>query len=227
MAIHDQALRWRTPRQQLHHDHLSVDDSGCRINHGIFSNGNDWYVAITDIISYSNVYPIYSCIHPKYIPNASQMHPKCIPNASQMHPKCIPNASQMHPKCIPNDITNKSQVHPKWHPKCIPNASQMHPKLLCLENIEKTKNFASPETSQNHVQNFGTDFGADIGQQVGQTFAASCGQTLFSIWGITCIIRLEKKTWTSAEFLLGSPSQSHAPMHQASAASSQPTSQPV
>ena len=68
----------------------------------------------------------------------------------------------------------------------------MHPKLLCLENIGKTKNFASPETSQNHVQNFGTDFGADIGQQVGQTFAASCGQTLFSIWGITCIIRLRR-----------------------------------
>ena len=144
------------------------------------------------------------------------MHPKCIPNASQMHPKCIPNTSQMHPqihhKCIPNDI---------------PNASQMHPKFACLENIWKTKIFVSPETSQNHVQNFGDDFGADIGQQVGQTFGASCGQTLFSIWGITCIIRLEKKTWSSAEFLLGSPSQSHAPMHQASAASSQPTSQPV
>ena len=56
----------------------------CRINHGLFSNGNDWYVAITDIISYSNVYSTYSCIRPKYIPNASQMHPKCIPNASQI-----------------------------------------------------------------------------------------------------------------------------------------------
>ena len=129
-----------------------------------------------------------------------------------MHPKYIPNTSQIHPKYIPNDI---------------PNTSQMHPKLLCLENIGKTKIFVSLETSQNHFQNFGDDFGDDIGQQVGQTFGASCGQTLFSIWGITCIIRREKKTWSSAEFLLGSPSQSQAPMHQASAASSQPTSQPI